>query len=116
MEFSFEIPAWLVAFVSNPMHIVIWAAFGVFFFAILIFLVLLFLEKIFANKISFRKIITPLIAALLISWIPGFISMILFTFLEISAIKMAFIWISMFVGYVFFSIANQREIDRLLNI
>ncbi|MDR1896033.1 MAG: hypothetical protein LBR10_04495 [Prevotellaceae bacterium] len=111
MEFSFKIPEWLVTVVEQPVYIVVWAAFGVFFSALILAVIFSRAGKIFSAKI-FDKIATVIVSTLMITWITGFVSMIILLFTGLSGIKMLLIWLSTFTGYFIFSIINYREIKR----
>ncbi len=114
MEFSFEIPAWIKTLIDQPVYIVVWAAFGVFFGAMIITLILSWIGKIVSTK-ALDNIIIPLVSAIMLTWITGFLSMIILLFTGLSGIKMLLIWISIFVGYLVFSILNRRAIERFAN-
>jgi hypothetical protein len=111
MEFSFKIPEWLVTFVEKPVYIVVWATLGVFFSALILSAIFSLAGKIFSTKI-FDKIATVVISTFMITWITGFVSMIIFLFTGLSGIKMLLIWLSAFIGYFIFSIIHYREIER----
>jgi len=114
MEFSFEMPLWLLDFIeNNPISVVIWAALGVPFFALAVAFVLSVVYKV--TKLQFIKTFTQaLCSALFITWITGFILCVILLFMEISGIKLLLIWGALYVCFQLFSVVNYNMIDRFI--
>jgi len=113
MEFSFEIPYWLTPVIEERGYLVMWAAFGVFFSGVILILILSWIGKLLF-KAFFDKVVFVIVTTLLATWLTGFVSMMIFLFTGISGIKMLLIWITLFLGYLIFSIINRRELERFV--
>lgn len=70
------------------------------------------------GKIMFRSFFDKVVFIVVITsfptWLTGFISMIIFLFAGISAIKMLLIWITLFICYLLLSIVNRKELECLV--
>lgn len=114
MELSFEIPAWLESFLSEPVYVVLWAVFGVAFTVALLSFVPARIDKIL--KVNYLvRLFTPGITALAITWISGFPAMAILLFSGISAVRMFLIWCIVFVGFLIFSIVERKAISKFYN-
>ncbi|MDU1905387.1 MAG: hypothetical protein E6772_11435 [Dysgonomonas sp.] len=111
MEFSFEMPSWLMPLIEEPGYLVMWAAFGVFLLILVLSLVFSMLGKLMFRAF-FDKMVFITVTTLLATWLTGFVSMMIFLFTGVSSIKMLLIWITLFVGYLIFSIINRRGLER----
>lgn len=95
---------------DNPVIMVLWAAFGIFFSSLVLFApLIIFLRKI-SVKDKAEDFIGLVTSILFICWIVGFITQMILFFSGIPGIKLFFIWISMFLTYVVFGIFNQKMI------
>ncbi len=109
MEFNFDFISILEAIERQPVYVVFWAAFGMFFCTVTLFVPLMFLRKL--NKTA--KIgngIRLVVSILLLCWIIGFVTQMILFFSGISGIKLFFIWMAMFLTYVVFGIFNKNMI------
>jgi len=111
MEFSFKFYEFLGAIEHEPEIMVIWAAFGVP--AIMFALVLpLYILRKFGVEKSIKPVVNVVYLSLGISWILGFVTMIILLFSNVTGIRMFIIWALMFLTYLFFCIFNRRQLMK----
>ena len=114
MEFGFEIPHWMNPFLENPMLIVIWAAFGMPLFILVFMFVIHWLLGIFSA--GFReKVIMVLAVTLVITWLVGFILMMLMFFSGVHPVKLIFCWFLLFITVFVFCIMEYRLVLKWIN-
>ncbi|MDR2916721.1 MAG: hypothetical protein LBV74_18150 [Tannerella sp.] len=107
MEFCFEMPDWLEPFMENPMFIVAWAAFGMPLFMMALLFVVHWIFGIVSSELR-ENILIILATALIITWLAGFILMILMLFGGVHPVKMIICWILLLtVALIFCSVENQ---------
>jgi hypothetical protein len=113
MEFSFKLYHFLEQLEANPQYMVMWASFGV-----PILMLGLALPAFIARKLRLEKYSKPffsiLYISLIVSWLTGFVVMMIFLFTGVSGIRMFITWILLFVTYFIFTIFNHNQIDRWL--
>lgn len=111
MELSFKIPAWLEFFLSTQGYIELWTMFGTIFTAVLLAVILAYIDKI-TKRDYLIKLFTPLIRALTVTWILGFLVIISMGFTSISIAQRFLIWCVMFVGFLIFSIVKRKALNK----
>lgn len=114
MELNFSFIDLLKAIDREPIFMVMWAAFGVFFTIFLLMIPMYIFRKLGVSA-YFKTGFGILIGTILISWIIGFISQIILLFSDVSGIRMLLIWIIMFVTYLVFCVFNKKAILKWVN-
>jgi hypothetical protein len=113
MEFSFKLYHFLEQLEANPQYMVLWASFGV-----PLLMLGLALPAFIARKSRLEKYSKPffsiLYISLIVSWLTGFVVMMIFLFTGVSGIRMFIVWILLFITYFIFTIFNHNQIDRWL--
>jgi hypothetical protein len=113
MEFSFKLYHFLEQLEANPQYMVMWASFGV-----PILMLGLALPAFIARKSGLEKYSKPffsiLYISLIVSWLTGFVVMMIFLFTGVSGIRMFITWILLFVTYFIFTIFNHNQINMWL--
>jgi hypothetical protein len=113
MEFSFKLYHFLEQLDANPQYMVLWASFGV-----PLLMLGLALPAFIARKSRLEKYSKPffsiLYISLIVSWLTGFVVMMIFLFTGVSGIRMFIVWILLFITYFIFTIFNHNQIDRWL--
>ena len=111
MEFSFKLYEFLQAVETNRHYMVMWAAFGVPLFMLVLTLPFYILRKL--GLYNFMKPFYSVIyLSLGISWILGFITLMVLYFAYVSGIRMFLIWILMFLTYFVFCIFNRTMLNQ----
>ncbi|OQP58581.1 hypothetical protein [Niastella populi] len=109
MELSFDFISILETIERQPVYVVFWAAFGMFFCSIVLFVPVIILRKL--NKTAKIDNGIGLVASiLLLCWIIGFVTQMILFFSGVSGIKLFFIWMAMFLTYVVFGVFNKNMI------
>jgi len=107
MEFSFKLYDFLQMLEDNPQYMVMWSAFGV---PLLMFA--LALPLYIFRKIGLQEQAKPLAnlayISLGITWIIGFITMMIMMFTDVSGIRMFLVWSLMFITYLTFTLFNYK--------
>ncbi len=98
--------------IETPILMVAWAAFGV---PLVIFLLIL-LSKLYRQYKISSYIDTVIFSSLFFTWIVGFILLIFLLFANVSGVKLYFIWITVFVSSLVFSIINNRALVKYLGL
>lgn len=114
MELNFSFIDLLKVIDEEPIFMVMWAAFGVFF-TIFLLMIPMYIFKKLGISAYFETAFGILTGAILISWITGFISQMILLFSDVSGIRMLLIWIIMFVTYLMFCIFNKKTILKWIN-
>jgi uncharacterized protein YacL len=113
MEFSIEYYPWLKTLSNNPPYIVIWAAFGV---PVLMLLFLLPSKMLRSTKIALlQRLDTAFFASITVTWIIGFVVMMLLLFADIAVIRMAIIWCLIFVFHFVFCFIYYQPIKKWMD-
>lgn len=99
---------------QQPVYMVFWAAFGMFFSALVLFIPFIFLRKL-NNTAKIESGIGLAVSILLLCWIIGFVTQIVLFFSGVSGIKLFFIWITMFLTYMVFGVSNKKMILKWSN-
>lgn len=109
MGFGFDLISILETIERQPVYVVFWAAFGMFFCTFVLFVPLMILRKL--NKTAkIEKGIGLVVSILLLCWIIGFVTQMILFFSGVSGIKLFFIWMAMFLTYVVFGVFNKKMI------
>ncbi|WP_168208926.1 hypothetical protein [Chitinophaga sp. XS-30] len=109
MAFSSDFISILETIEQQPVYVVLWAAFGMFFCSFALFVPLIILRKL--NKAAKIENVAGVIAGImLLCWIAGFVTQIILFFSGVSGIKLLLIWIAMFLTYVVFGVCNRKMI------
>ena len=114
MEFSFKYSEIFRYMDSEPMMMVMCTAFGVPLLMLLVCLPLYILKKL-GLKEALNPYYSILFIPLSLSWLLGFIIMIILLMTEVSGTRMIIIWILMVVTYFFFAIFNRRPLNRWID-
>lgn len=114
MEFSFKYYEILQYFESEPMMVVMFAAFGVPLFMFALSLPLYIFRKIGLDK-TLKPFYSILYIPLAITWIIGFILMIILLMTGVSGIRMVIVWTLMYLTYLVFGIFNRKAINRWID-
>jgi hypothetical protein len=97
---------------ANREILLFWPFLGVF----LIIMLLTFIFYIFRKLNINRYIIEALMWSLLITFITGIITIIiLYLITDISGVKLAYVWLSIFIGYLFFTLLYNNTLKKLYN-
>jgi hypothetical protein len=114
VELSFEYYPWLKILANKPQYIVMWAAFGVPVLMLLSALPFFILRKIgLALPDPFY---TSFYGSLTVTWLMGFVVMIIMLFSEIAALRMALIWCLIFLFNLLFCIFYHRPIKKWIDM
>ncbi|HEX9601253.1 MAG TPA: hypothetical protein VF985_07185 [Mariniflexile sp.] len=114
MGFSFDVVSILETIEQQPVYMVFWAAFGVFFSLLALFFPFMILKKI--NRMAkMENSVGLIVSIVLLCWIIGFITQIILFFSGVSGIKLFFIWIAMFLTYMVFGVFNKKMILKWSN-
>ena len=114
MEFSFKAYQFLADIEANRHYMVLWAAFGVPLFMLALTLPFYILRKL--GLYNFMKPFYSVIyLSLGISWILGFITLMVLYFSEVSGIRMFLIWGLMFLTYFVFCIFNRNMLNQWID-
>ena len=111
MEFSFKAYQFLADIEANRHYMVLWAAFGVPLFMLALTLPFYILRKLGLYEFM-KPFYSVIYLSLGISWILGFITLMVLYFSEVSGIRMFLIWILMFLTYFVFSVFNRNMLNR----
>lgn len=111
MEFSFNYYDFLQTLDANPDYMVMWAAFGVPVLMFALALPLFILKKIGLQEQS-KPFANVAYLSLGITWILGFITMIIMMFTEVSGVRMFLVWSLMFFTYLLFSMFNYKSLMK----
>ena len=111
MEFSFKLYEFLSDIENKPEIMVIWAAFGVPALMFALALPLYITRKMGLEK-TLKPVVNVTYLSLGISWLLGFVTMIILLFANVTGIRMFMIWVLMFLTYLFFCIFNRRQLMK----
>jgi len=114
MEFSFKLYDFIRAIEGNRQYIVMWSAFGMPLLILALTLPLYLFRKIGLDKV-FKPFYVVLYGSLLITWILGFVTMMILFFTEVSGIRMFIIYLLIFATYVFFTIFNYKKLNSVVD-
>lgn len=113
MEFSFKLYDFIREIEVNRHYMVMWAAFGVPALMLALCLPLYIIRKIGLDKYLSGSY-TVIFSSLGVTWILGFITMIILFFTEVSGIRMFMIWVLMFLTYLVFCAFNYKMLSKWL--
>lgn len=111
MEFSFKLYDFLRELENNPQYMVMWSAFGVPALMFALGIPFFILRKIGLEKQA-KAIANVVYMALFVSWILGFITMMIMMFTEVSGIRMFMVWSLLFITYFVFTIFNYKMLVK----
>jgi len=111
MEFSFKSYYFLQQIDANPQYMVMWAAFGVPLLMFALALPFFIFRKVGLEKFS-KPLSTIVYSTLGITWITGFITMMILLFTEVTGIRMFLVWSLMFLTYLLFCIFYYRPLQK----
>ena len=111
MEFSFNYYDFLQTLDANPDYMVIWAAFGVPVLMFALVLPLFILRKIGLQEQS-KPFANVAYLSLGITWIIGFITMIIMMFTNVGGIHLFLVWVLMFITYLAFTLFNYKRLMK----
>lgn len=111
MELPFKYLPFIETIIKKPMLMVMWAAFGT---PLLMFLLSLF-SRLYKNLGFSKTINTIIFSSLGFTWLAGFIITIVLFFSGVSGIKLYFIWITLLLSSLIFSIFNNNTLLKLYN-
>lgn len=94
---------------DQPVLMVFWAAFGMFFGTLILFVPFMILRKL-NKKVKIENSLGLVTSVLLLCWVIGFVTQIILFFSGVSGIKLFFIWIAMLFTYVAFGLSNKKMI------
>jgi ABC-type spermidine/putrescine transport system permease subunit II len=114
MELSFEYSEYIKKIDSNPELILLWAGLGVPLLMVILAIPIGILRKIGMHNFI-PRINTTLYGSLLLTWLLGSLVILLFYFLGISGLRLALIWIVLFLGYFLFCLLNGLSLRKLYN-
>ena len=112
MEFSFDFISILETIEQQPVYMVVWAAFGMFFSTLILYLPIIFILRKLNKLAKIENDIGLVVSILLLCWIIGFVTQMILFFLGVSGIKLFFIWMAMFFTYVVFGVFNKKMIVK----
>ncbi|MNK01402.1 hypothetical protein D3C87_192000 [compost metagenome] len=113
MEFSFKLYDFIQQIETNRHYMVMWAAFGVPAFMFALCLPLFIIRKVGLDK-YIKGSYTVIFSSLGITWILGFITMMILFSTEVSGIRMFMVWVVMFVTYLTFCAFNNKMLSKWL--
>lgn len=113
MEFNSELIYFLYKLDQAPELMVAWAAFGVPLFAAILAIPFVFLRRIGIQKAM--STYAFLVAILIGSWIPGFLTQMLFLFSGVPGFKMLLLWILLFFMFCIFVSVNYLNINKWID-
>ena len=114
MEFSFKLYDFIKEIEANRRYIVMWSAFGVPLLILALTLPLYILRKIGLYP-YLKPFYSILYGSLLITWIIGFVAMMVLFFTEVSGIRMFMIYALIFITYIFFTIFNYKNLNTVID-
>jgi hypothetical protein len=114
MEFSFKYYEILHYFEAEPAMVVMCAAFGIPLLMFALALPLYIFRKIGLDK-TLKPFYSILYIPLAISWIIGFVLMMILLFTGVSGIRMVLIWSLLYLTYLAFGIFNRKAINRWID-
>ena len=111
MEWSFKYYSWIAALTREPHFMVMFAAFGVPLLMLAIVIPLYILRKLGFPKAAERMggLIYP---PIVITWILGFVVMIIFSFTGVDAIRMFLCWCVLLLCSFMFTLVNRKAISQ----
>ena len=114
MEFSFKLYDFIKAIEANRQYIVMWSAFGM-----PLLILALTLPLYIVRKIGLYPVLKPfysiLYCSLFITWIIGFVAMMVLFFTEVSGIRMFMIYVLILITYIFFTIFNYKKLNTVID-
>lgn len=114
MEFSFKLYDFIKEIEANRQYIVMWSAFGMPLFILALTLPLYIFRKIGLYP-YLKPFYSVLYGSLLITWILGFITMMILFFTEVSGIRMFIVYVLIFISYLFFTIFNYKNLNKVID-
>lgn len=109
MELSFEYYKLLKEVNAEPEHLILWAAFG---YPFVIVICGIFLNVL--NKGALKtKIYTVFLVASFVSWLLGFIVLLVLFMFDTAGIKLLFIWSLIVCSIFFFCLIHSKTIIML---
>lgn len=111
MEFSFNYYDFLQTLEANPEYMVMWAAFGVPVLMFALALPLFILRKIGLQEQS-KPFANVAYLSLGITWILGFVTMMIMMFTNVSGIHLFIVWVLMFITYLAFTLFNYKRLMK----
>ena len=115
MEFNSEFISILEMIENNPVYMVLWAAFGLFFSSLVLFVPIKILSKIIKTT-KVERGIGVSVTILMLCWLIGFVTQMGLFFSGIPGIKLFFIWVVMFLTYTVFSFYNRKMILKWISV
>jgi hypothetical protein len=114
MGSGFDVVSILETMEQQPVYMVFWAAFGMFFSTLVLFIPFIILRKLYKTA-KIENGIGLVVSILLLCWIIGFVTQMILFFSGVSGIKLFFIWIAMFLTYAVFGVFNKKMILKWSN-
>lgn len=111
MEFSFKLYDFLQMLEDNPQYMVMWSAFGVPLLMFALALPLYIFRKIGLQEQA-KPFANVAYISLGITWIIGFITMMIMMFTDVSGIRMFLVWSLMFITYLAFTLFNYKMLIK----
>ncbi len=97
---------------ANREIILFWSFLGVFGCMMLLTFVFYIFKKLNINK----YVVESLMWSLIFTFLIGIIAIIiLFFFKDISGVKLAYVWLAIFTGYLFFSLIYNNALKKLFD-
>jgi hypothetical protein len=111
MEFSFKLFDFLQDVENKPEIMVMWAAFGIPVLMFALALPLYILRKLGLEE-SIKPAVSVVYLSLSITWILGFVTMMVLLFANVTGIRMFLVWSLMFLTYLIFCIFNRKQLMK----